>query len=483
MTGGNSNDMDAHERIRQLHKKLKSDYTARWELDCFLLALYYDYENPPHWMILDVYDTFHYHNLPDITHIIRETLIGMCCNTWLQRLFNIFMCGKRYRRTVHATNNSCQLTAAIINTLNGLLLGLYPFNERRMDIRMRAFVAGSIHELLTSSNHVDFISKHQNLLCLSMAEYIMNVVHDFNPVEWNLLQISQSAKSQFLAIIESVRETAVVSAAGAGKNIWNVLESEARDILITICRFFKETSLYHHKPKNVLNASTIQHIPTALNSLMLQNTSLVYRQLKCIHSDISFDKAEALEDIWTSIYTRPLPAQVTLRQMEVLDKHRHVCSLVEHEIHHIPLCLACALTRKIDILKALFRYDTVNKKLVCNDCVDKNDCMVHVNMLGKVLYIRDRPIILCESCLRPRYWDTQCPTCTCCEVVQQYTCCVCNSGNVSSYKEIVNIERLCMQRVGFCHKHSLVCIQNPATIYDMKALELEMKHRKSKPAH
>ena len=311
----------------------------------------------------------------------------------------------------------------------------------------------------------------------------MNVVHDFNPVDWNLLQISQSAKSQFLAIIESFRETAVVSAAGAGKNIWNVLESEARDILITICRFFKETSLYHHKPKNVLNASTIQHIPTALNSLMLQNTSFVFRQLKCIHSDISFDKAEALEDIWTSIYTRPLPAQVTLRQMEVLDKHRHVCSLVEHEIHHIPLCLACALTRKIDILKALFRYDTVNKKLVCNDCVDKNDCMVHVNMLGKVLYIRDRPIILCESCLRPRYWDTQCPTCTCCEVVQQYTCCVCNSGNVSSYKEIVNIERLCMQRVGFCHKHSLVCIQNPATIYDMKALELEMKHRKSKPAH
>ena len=47
-----------------------------WELDCFLLAVYYNYKILLRQMILYVYDMFHNHNPPGppyIIHIILET--------------------------------------------------------------------------------------------------------------------------------------------------------------------------------------------------------------------------------------------------------------------------------------------------------------------------------------------------------------------------------------------------------------------------
>jgi hypothetical protein len=147
-----------------MHASLKEDYTVRWELDTYLLALHHDRENPLEWMVLDISDTYHYYNLPDLMHIVRQTLIGLCCSAWMQRLFNVFLCGKRYRRLIHTNSDNCQLMAAVINTLHGLLLGLYPFNERRSDLQKRAWIAGSLHKVLTDGDHASFIADHPILL-------------------------------------------------------------------------------------------------------------------------------------------------------------------------------------------------------------------------------------------------------------------------------------------------------------------------------
>ena len=479
MLGGKTQDDNLRAHIERLHSRLKEDYSVRWEIDTHLLALhYYPSGTPPKWMTLDISDTYHYHNLPDLMHIVRQTLVGLCCSAWLQRLFNIFLCGKRYRRLLHTNDDSLQLTTAIINTLHGLLLGLYPFNERRSDLRRRVFIAGSLHTLLTSGHHTKFIADHPNLLCLSLIEYVMNAVHDFCPVEWGLLGITTSARSQCLAAVETFRESSVNSPAQEDQPVvefWAKLEADAQPVVSVLVKFFRDAVLYQHRPRSIMPANMVQHLPLALRSHVVQNSSSIFGQLKCALPLIQFAESEALEEIWTSIYMRQLPAHTTSKQMEVLTQEGRMCHLVEHELHHFPMCISCALTRRADVLKALFRFDCVDRRLICNECMTHQH-VIHVNMLGRVMYVRDKVLVLCDQCLRPKHWDAPC-ACAALETQVANACCVCNNANTVSSKQIIDMKRFRMTSVHFCYKHSLSCVLSDATVYDERALEQELRHR------
>ena len=476
MPGGGHKD-DIHARIEHLHSRLKEDYSVRWEIDTHLLAIHFHAkgEPAPEWMVLGINDTYHYHNLPDLMHIVRQTLIGLCCSAWLQRLFNIFLCGKRYRRLIHTSNDSVQLTAAVINTLHGLLLGLYPFNERRSDLPRRAFIAGSLHCVLTGGKHAEFIAECPNLLCLGLVEYVLNVVHDFCPVEWALLGITTGARSQCLATFESFRESSVNQHASDQDGFWARLEADAQPVVSVLVKFFRDAALYQHRPRGILPASMVRHLPLALRSHVIQNSSSIFGQLKCALPAIQFAESEALEEIWTSIYMRQLPAHTVAKQMEVLGRAGRMCHLVERELHHFPMCMSCALTRRADVLKALFRFDAVDQRLICNECMDHQH-VVNINMLGRVLYVRDKVLVLCDQCLRPKHWDSAC-ACALGDAVVANACCVCNNANIVSSKEIIDIERFCMHSVHFCYKHSLSCVLSNATVYDRRTLEQELRCR------
>ena len=468
-------------KIEMLHKHLKDDYKIRWELDRYLLALYYGEHGNPQcmplsWMVLDLSDTYHYHNLPDIAHIIRSTFMGSCCAPWLQKLFNIFLCGKRYRRLINTSHTTCQLTSAILNTLHGLLLGLYPFNERRTEIKERAWLAGTMRELLTDTNHSTFINNHPHLICLGLAEYIINVIDDFCPVEWTLLNITPGSKSQCLAAFESFREVSVNTGIRTS-NFWSKLEADARPAVTSLVKFFRSASFYQHRTRTILPASTLQHLRMALESRIIQNSSSISGQLKAAIPTIQFRESEALEDIWTAMYIRPLPMHTVMEQMETLGRAGRMCSLVENEIHHFPICVACALTKRIDILRGMFRYDAIDECLVCNECAHHR-FVVNIDMLGRVLFIRDKTISLCEKCMQPKYWGTAC-SCSNEETSTSRSCCACMNSNIASTKEIVDMETMSMKSMHFCYKHSLSCILNQATVYDLKLLKQEIHSRQT----
>lgn len=469
--GGTRND-DILAHIDALHQRLKHEYNTRWEIDCFLLALHHDRARPRWWMVLDICDTYHYHNLPDIAFLVRDTLMGLCCAAWLQRLFNIFICGKRYKRLIGTSDTCCQLTAAVINTLHGLLLGLYPFNERRSDLGTRVHIAGQIHTVLVGGRHLQFINDHPQLLCLSLMEYILNAVHDFCPVEWALLSISTGTRSQCLATIEAFREAHVDPKPAT----WEQLELAATPVVSSLVKFFKDAALYQHKPRPVVTQATAGHLPLALSTRMIHNSSSIFGQLKCALPDIDFAQSEALEQIWTSVYMRQLPAHTTMAQMRALDSLGKMCHLVEKELHHLPLCLTCALTRRSDVMKSLFRHDTITGRLVCNECLN-HQAVVHINLLGRILYVRDKAVVLCDRCLRPRHWEARC-VCEEEEAAKPEGCCVCAAANVTTHKEIVDIRRFRMKTVHFCYKHTLSCVLNPATVYDVGALERELQFKR-----
>ena len=345
---------------------------VRGLLDCYLLALFHHPKNPPRWMVLCEMDTYHYYNLPDLIFVVRDALMGMCPSPWLQRLFNMFLYGKRYRRLATTSVSTVQLSAAVVNTLHGLLLGLYPFNERRMDIMTRATIAGRMHAVLTSSDHVPFIESHQNLLCMSLMEYIINAVDDFCPVEWELLNIPVGAKSRCLAVFESFREThvaATVDVVANSKEWWASLNTAAQPVISTLVKFFKSATFYQHRPKSVLPASVVQHFDLALTSRVIQNSTSIFGQLRAAMPVIEFQQAAALEEIWNALFIRRLPAHTMNRQIEVLEAKGRMCSMVEEELQRFPVCMACALTRRADVLKGLFRHNCDDGALVCNECM------------------------------------------------------------------------------------------------------------------
>jgi hypothetical protein len=472
--GGKGNDKSIHQRIECLHSRLKDDHSVRGQIDCFLLALHYNEHSPVEWMVLENADTFHYYNLPDLMFLIRNTLMGLCPSPWIQKLFNMFLCGKRYRRLLHTNTNACQLSAAIVNTLHGLLLGLYPFNERRMDLKKRTFLAGAVHSILTGGDHVSFINGHQYLICLSLMEYVVNSVEDFSPVEWALLSITASAKSQCLASIEAFREASVSRAAGSA-DFWVSLERDAQPVVTSLVKFFKGASFYQHRSRSVLAAQHVKHLPLATGTRVIQNSSSIFGQLRAAIPGIHFQEAEALEEIWTAIYIRRLPAYTTMKQMESLERFGGMCWFLEQQLHDFPLCLLCALTRRSDVLGGLFRHDCIDEGLVCNECLTPKH-VVKVNLLGRVLYVRDRAIVLCEKCLKPKCWDSVC-LCAADDAEVAPGCCVCQHSNVFSSKEVIDIDAMQMRSVGFCYKHSLSCVLSGATVYDVRALENEIHNR------
>ena len=105
--------------------------------------------------------------------------------------------------------------------------------------------------------------------------------------------------------------------------------------------------------------------------------------------------------------------------------------------------------------------------------------VVHINMLGRVLYVRDKVIVLCDKCLRPKHWDTPC-VCSSNEATAANACCVCNNTNTMSSKEIIDIKRFKIQTVHFCYKHTLTCVLNNATVYDVKSMEDELRNNNAK---
>jgi hypothetical protein len=441
-----------------------------------LIALYHYPKNPPRWMVLCEMDTYHYYNLPDLVFVVRDALMGMCPSPWLQRLFNMFLCGKRYRRLATSSLCTIQLSAAVVNTLHGLLLGLYPFNERRMDITTRAVIAGRMHAVLTGGNHVAFIESHQNLMCMSLMEYIINAVDDFCPIEWGLLNIPVGAKSRCLAVFESFRETHVAATVDDDpEGWWASLDSGAHPVIATLVKFFKSATFYQHRPKPVLPVAIVRHFDLALGSRVIQNSASIFGQLRAAMPHVEFQQAAALEEIWNALFIRRLPAHTINQQIEVLERKGRMCSMVEEELQRFPVCMACALTRRADVLKGLFRHNCDDGALVCNECM-RPEYVVRVNMLGRVLFVRDRAIALCDQCLKPKPWDAVCQ-CRSGVVAKPAGCCVCLNPNVFSTKDVVDLENVRMVSVGFCYKHSLTCVLSDATVYDFPTLEKEIHRR------
>ena len=97
-----------------------------------------------------------------------------------------------------------------------------------------------------------------------------------------------------------------------------------------------------------------------------------------------------------------------------------------------------------------------------------------INMLGRLLRIRDKNYMLCPYCLRGCIWTgsfDRCPHCRPApKLVSLTQCAACDNKAVDVIGKVLDIEHLRLVPIPVCARHAKRCIMSKSTVYDVKML-------------
>ena len=332
-----------------------------------------------------------YDTLPDITRFIpysftmsRETGI---IAYYIQLLSPL----KRKTRTRRGNPAAplCHTEACVcLNLIQATLLGLYPRSSKQPVWRTRVAIVACIHMLQTSSfdTQVRFLAMSHDLLRVSFTEYILNVRMDYCPVENEFLVRQAGFLPNYDAacatLCDHIRQTCVQSGTWSWEHI-NSVSATSLDRISRMCR--------------TRVVSTNVHTPMM---------SMVPEQLqKAIHQHVIFpDPAthncvNATNIVEQALHTRMLPWNMVRAQAaRTADKYSTstfpITSVCEKHI-----CIKCVLSINTRIIPRVskLRMKTSDGKLSCANC-NSVDTVLRVNVLGKLLNIRNTAYFGCHEC-------------------------------------------------------------------------------------
>jgi hypothetical protein len=421
-------------------------------------------------------------NLPDIMYILRQRLVrgswlnalqetvcrytipGMQKSRWVTRqrkahgpqssstAGNVASSKSKPNKAATAPNLICDtmiddtdasLSSVYINTMFGLLLGLYPRCSKRPGFTMRVRIVRAVRALLTSSVQVqtEFILRHVSLVRLSMVEYFANVLELYCPVEYQLLQhhvdvgayVNLCRSSCDLFRVNNLSEGVQQQQHNEPPN-WAMLDQLAYKMTDKIIRSTHvETKLVnyvgvHHKSIKKLVSSDIYKNRESCDQFL----SLVKAcAVACWHDDHSYlyermlaeansvvasnlvttalDLNLVISDVHSVVRIHMLPANFIRAQIETLRK------LYEHDpvqllvLSKKRICLQCLLriAPKQFVLEEKIngniRMHLDTDKVFCNRCMsDKH--IIAIDLIGRLLRINQQYLYLCVECGKLHEW-------------------------------------------------------------------------------
>ncbi|KAJ1466802.1 hypothetical protein T484DRAFT_1756348 [Baffinella frigidus] len=419
-------------------------------------------------------------NLPDIVYILRQRLIrgswanamqetvcrytipGMQKSRWVARqrktaTHHGTATGQPRDNTTNATkarygptslgdNTEDPLTAIYINTMLGLLLGLYPRCSKRPGFTMRVRIVRTVRALLTSSASIQaaFILQHVSLVRLAMVEYFANVLELYCPVEYSLLQrhvdvdayVNLCRSSCDLFRVNNLSE-------GTQENMqnqpldWGRLDHLAYKMTDKIIRSTRvETKLVnyipvHHKSIKKLVSSDIYKTRESCDEFL---TLVKGCAVACWHDDHSYlyqrmlvevsntekhtgrslvestlDLNLVVSDVHSIVRATMLPMnfiQAQVNTLRRLYKHDTVPLLVASKKR---VCLHCLLriAPKQFVLEEKIngniRMNLETDSVFCNRCMsDKH--MINIDLVGRLLRINQQYMYICIECGATHEW-------------------------------------------------------------------------------
>jgi hypothetical protein len=335
------------------------------------------------------------------------------------------------------------LSTVYINTMFGLLLGLYPRCSKRPGFTMRVRIVRAVRALLASSIKVQthFILKHVSLVRLSMVEYFANVIDLYCPVEYQLLQrhvdvdayVNLCRSSCDLFRVNNLSEGVQQQQHNEPLN-WTMLDQLAYKMTDKIIRSTRvETKLInyvgvHHKSIKKLVSSDLYKEKVSCDEFLSLVKSCA---VACWHDDHSYLYERMLDEANSNMTSSIVSTALDLN-IVISDVHSIV------RIHMLP---ANFVRAQIETLRRLYQHDTVqlvvlSKKRICLHCLlriapkqfvleekingnirmhldsDKvfcNRCMsdkhiIDIDLIGRLLRINQQYLYLCVECGALHEW-------------------------------------------------------------------------------
>lgn len=481
LCGGEGCFSPSKERLQWLQLNLASNIDLQHEINRYLIASYVNFHNPPTYAVLNITDTFHYFNLPNLFSFLQKSLANGNWNTNIISSFMaVFVLQIKKNKRVFNTSNLCQRTA-LINILHGLLLGLYPFNLKTVKFANKVKIVGAINKLFMCNSPIQFILNHESLISVAMIEYLSNVLADFWTVEHAILIKTQHSRLNINQICESFRVN--VETFYDNENFWTQLNTSAQNLLPALHRQLKlnnnkimKKNFNYRIPSKILKHINDQDLCTTILNLPVLNKNCinVVSQIKIMCPEFGFDDLQSVEAFWTHIRVFPSSKILFEQQKEVLEKYNY-CDIFKHSLSSFHICVQCALKPNSCAFQQKFAYNCMDKKLMCTSCSRE---AVNVNLVGKVLCIADNSFFLCKSCLAVMKWDGVHYNCQACRpknlhTKNMMTCFFCHKKTYEITHKVINTETLSIEYIPLCFLHTKTYITSSSTVYDLHSLKKE----------
>jgi hypothetical protein len=342
-------------------------------------------------MEVHISDVPHYDTLPDLTRFIPYSFTMTKEPGIIAYYIQLLSPLKRKTRTRRGSPTAalCHVEACVcLNLIQASLLGLYPRSSKQPIWRTRVAIVACIHKLQTSSfeTQKQFLVLSHDLLRVSFTEYILNVRADFCPVE-NEFLINQapfipSYDTACITLCDHVRQTCVQSSAWSWAHI-NSVCAASLDRISRMCR------------TRVISTITPNTIPTFLPAQLQAaiHAHVVYpdpNTHNCVTPTNCIEQA---------MHTKMLPWNMVRAQAaHITQKYSdHLFPITSACEKHI--CIKCVIsggTKSIARISKL-RMQLSTGKLTCANC-NAEDTVLCVNVLGKLLNIRNISYFGCQEC-------------------------------------------------------------------------------------
>jgi hypothetical protein len=440
-------------------------------------------------------------NLPDIVYILRQRLVrgswanamqetvcrytipGMQKSRWVTRQrktptsgisSNVTSARSAPNRAPNTNNagtgsddkthddTDTALIPVYINTMLGLLLGLYPRCSKRPGFTMRIRIVRAVRALLTSHVQLqkEFILRHVSLIRLAMVEYFANVLELYCPSEYKLLEnhvdvdayVNLCRSSCDLFRVNNLSEGAQQKLHNEPLN-WGRLDQLAYKMTDKIIRSTRvETKLVnyvsiHHKSiKKLVSSNIYKNKPSRDEFLSLVKGCAV----ACWHDDHNYLYQRMLIEASTNNKTQGANPEAINQVTATLDLNLVVSDV--HSILSATMLPANFVRAQVATLHRLYEHDTIpllvmSKKRIClhcllriapkqfvleekingnirmdlnNDTVFCNRCMsgahvINIDLIGRILRINQQYLYICIECGSVHEWGadgcdlTRCP--------------------------------------------------------------------------
>ncbi|KAJ1482403.1 hypothetical protein T484DRAFT_1747618 [Baffinella frigidus] len=420
--------------------------------------------------------------LPDLIYILRQRLVegswanatqeavcrytipGMQKSRWVTRSrkvsASVASAGGSGRTTgcppVHPDGLSTDddtdpLATVYINTLLGLLLGLYPRCSKRPGFALRVRIVRTVRALLSSSVKTQnaFIKRYVNLVRLAMVEYFANVLELYCPTEFQLLQkhvdvdayVNLCRSSCDLFRVNNLSEEPL-KMGGIQTLDWDSLDKLAYKTTDKIIRSTRvETKLANHVPthhksiKKLVTSDVYKNTESCDEFLSLVKNCAV----ACWHEDYSYIYQQMLTELQQGpVHTTPvkvngfflegvgqleeedLPVRVGTEtspgttQFGTLTNCSLDLNLVISDIHSVvsvTMLPANFVLEQVATLRSLYKFDTVQmlartKKNICLHCllrIAPKQFQIEEAINGNIRSNLDTDQLFCNRCMSSKH--------------------------------------------------------------------------------